>query len=393
MKSLKVIMALGAFFVLGLGIAACGSSVPGNAVATVGGNPITLQAYKHWMYVAAKGQAAQSPGSPVIVPTDPPNFTGCIKQVRKQIPSLAKTTDKALKGDCGQLFTSLNSTVMDFLIKAYWYQAEAHRLHVKLTQKQINQSFQQAKSQSFKTTAAFQAFLSQTGQTMQDILYRVKVNTLLTKLESRHATPVNATTIGQYYKNHASQFGTPETRDLRVVRTKTASAANAARAALQRGASWATVAKQYSIDTATKNTGGYLKGVTKGEEEAALNTPAFSASVNKLEGPIHGTFGYYVFEVAVIHPAKMQTLAQATPLIRQLLTNQNQQTEMTAVNNAAKKHWGAQTLCRSTYSMNDCHGYKAPKATTPTATPTTTAPAQTVTGTTSTPSSSKSKKK
>src|SRR5579875_680231 len=107
MRTLKVILALGAFFVLAAAVSGCGSSVSGNDVASVAGNPITLQAYKHWMYVAAKGQAAEQPGAPVIVPTDPPKFAGCIKQVRQQIPTLAKTSDTQLKSDCGQLFTAL----------------------------------------------------------------------------------------------------------------------------------------------------------------------------------------------------------------------------------------------------------------------------------------------
>src|ERR1700722_2402614 len=105
--------ALGAFFVVSVTLAACGSGVPGNSVADVAGNPITTQAFNHWMYVAAKSQAAQSPGQPVIVPNDPPDFNQCISNVRKQIPSLAKTPAKQLKSDCGQLFTSLSSQVMD----------------------------------------------------------------------------------------------------------------------------------------------------------------------------------------------------------------------------------------------------------------------------------------
>ena len=60
--------------------------MPGNSVADVAGNPITTQAFNHWMYVAAKSQAAQSPGQPVIVPNDPPNFNECIAQVRKADP-------------------------------------------------------------------------------------------------------------------------------------------------------------------------------------------------------------------------------------------------------------------------------------------------------------------
>src|ERR1700683_5081596 len=104
MKLRKSFLALGAFFAVAAGIAGCGSSVPGNSVAVVAGNPITTQAFDHWMYVAAKGNAAESPGAPVIVPVDPPAFKGCIAQVRSQIPSLAKTPDSQIKSDCGQLF-------------------------------------------------------------------------------------------------------------------------------------------------------------------------------------------------------------------------------------------------------------------------------------------------
>ena len=62
----RVTAALCAFFVVGAVIAGCGSGVPGDSVADVAGNPITTQAFNHWMFVAAKSQQAQSPGSPVI---------------------------------------------------------------------------------------------------------------------------------------------------------------------------------------------------------------------------------------------------------------------------------------------------------------------------------------
>jgi foldase protein PrsA len=385
-------LALGAFFVLALGVSACGSGVPGNSVAVMDGNPITTQAFDHWMYVAAKGNASQSPGAPVIVPTDPPAFTACIAQVRKQIPSLAKTPDKTIKSDCGQLFTSLSSQVMDFLIKAYWYQAEAHKLGINITPAQINKAFESAKKQQFPTAAQFTEFLSETGQTLQDIMFRVKINQIYEKLLARYTPKVTPATIAAYYQSHTSEFGSPQTRDIRIVRANSEKQVLAAKAALQSGQSWATVAKKYSIDSATKDNGGLLTGVTNGEEEHALNVAAFAAPVNKLEGPIHGTFGWYVFEVTAIKPATQQTLAKATTLIKQLLSSQGSTSAETKVNSLSKKAWGKQTLCRTAYSMDDCNGYKPPKAATttpatssttptaPTTTPTTTGTATVTTG-------------
>jgi foldase protein PrsA len=394
MRRLRYILALGAFFVVGVGLSACGSGVPGDAVAEVAGNPVSTQAFKHWMFVAAKGQSAQSPGAPVIVPTDPPDFKGCIAQVRAQIPTLAKSTDKVLRSDCNQLFTSLSGQVLDFLIRAYWYQADASKQHVTVTDAQVQKAFQSAKKQQFPTSTAFQTFLSQSGQTLQDILFRVRVNQIYMKLLAKQQTSVTPAKIQAYYSSHTSQFGTPETRDIRIVRTPSASNANAAKAALEHGQSWAVVAKKYSID-ATKSRGGLLPGVTKNQEEQALNTAAFAAPLNKLEGVIHGQFGYYVFEVTKIKKATQQTVTQATALIRQILSGQAQTSAQTAVDKQAKKDWLSQTTCRGTYAMNDCSGYKPPKTTTttPTPTPTATTPAPTTTvPTTSTPTTTTKKK-
>src|SRR5207302_4163480 len=118
-------------------------------VADMAGNPITTTAFDHWMYVEAASNAAQSPGAPVIVAEDPPQFNGCRTQVRRQIPSYAKKSDKELRSDCRQLFSSTSPTVMRFLITAYWIQAEAARQRLKLTDAQVQQEFVKEKHQAY----------------------------------------------------------------------------------------------------------------------------------------------------------------------------------------------------------------------------------------------------
>ena len=373
MKVRRSFLALGAFFVFAVGVAGCGSSVSGDSVANVAGNEITTQAFNHWMYVAAKSQAAQSPGQPVIVPNDPPNFDKCVAQVRKEIPSLAKTSTKTLRNDCKQLFTSLSSQVMDFLIKSYWYQADASKLGVKVSDADVQKAFTTAKNQQFPTAAGFNNFLSQTGQTMDDILYRFRINEIVQKLVAKHNSTVTPAQIQSYYNAHSSQFGTQDSRNIRVVLAKNAADAAAAKKALDSGQSWAKVAKKYSTDPTTKNTGGLLTGVTKSQADPALASVAFTAPLNQITGPVKGQFGYYVFDVIKDTPATHQSLAQATPLIKQQLTSTQQQSAQTAVDSHAKKDWLSQTSCRSGYAMADCSGYTAPKtATTGSSTGTTT---------------------
>jgi foldase protein PrsA len=251
----------------------------------------------------------------------------------------------------------------------------------------VQKAFDTAKKQQFPTEAQFQTFLKQSGQTLEDILFRVRVNQIYMKLLAKHQVPVNTATITTYYNGHTSQFGTPEKRDIRIVRTNTLAGANAAKAALEHGKSWNVVAKKYSIDSSTKNNGGLLSGVTKGQEEQALDTASFAAAANKVLGPIKGQFGYYVFEVTKITTATQQSLAQATPLIKQILSGQSQTKAQTAVDNAAKKDWLKDTTCRGPYAMTDCSGYKPPKTTSTTPAPTTT-PSATTTPSTTAPTTS-----
>jgi foldase protein PrsA len=364
MRLRRSILALGAFFALGGGIAACGSGVPGNAVVDVAGNPITTQAFDHWMYVAAKGNVAQGGGSgPVIVPTDPPSFTGCIAQARRQVPQVRKESASQIRGQCASLFTALSSQVLDTLIRGYWYQADARKEGVKVTDAQVQQQFNSEKNAQFPTQAQFQTFLAQYGYTIQDLLYRTRLQLVYNRLIAKHTKSVTNTDIANYYATHKSQFGTPETRNLRIVLTKTKSQAQAALSALNSGQSWTAVAKKYSIDPATKNKGGVLDNVTQGQTDRSLEKAAFSAKLNTLVGPVAGQFGYYVVEVTKVTTGTQKSLAQSTSLIRQTLLAQTQSNAQYAVDNQAKRDWRSQTKCRSGFAMIDCSGYKAPKTT------------------------------
>jgi foldase protein PrsA len=358
MKALRRTLALGAFFVVALVAAGCGSGVPGNAVADIAGNPITVQAFNHWMYLEAKNISSQQQGGPVVVPTDPPQYSNCITAVKSQVPTLASATTKTVRNLCAQTFKQIGSPVLHSLITAYWFQAEAARQHISVSNAEVMRTFEVQKRAAFPTDAQFQAYLKQTGLTLQDILFRFRVNALYAKLVAKHPTAVTPAAIQAYYNSHLTQYTTPETRDIRLVLTNTKAQALAAQAALRSGKSWNAVAKKYSIDPTSKNHGGLLAKVTRGQQDQALDAAAFSAAAGKLLGPIHGQFGYYVFEVSKITPTKVQPLAAAAPLIQSTLARQLQSTAATAIQALARKHWLSKTTCRSDYMMADCAGYK-----------------------------------
>jgi hypothetical protein len=156
-------------------------------VATVDGTPITRARFDHWMYVAAMGNAAASRSKkpvPVIVPTDPPTFAGCIAQVRAQLPALASTPDAKVRQDCAQLFRALGSQVLGFLILADWYVDYSKQLHIVVTNAEVHHALVVARRRSFKTPAAFKVFLKTTGQSVKDVLFRVRINLIYQRLNA-----------------------------------------------------------------------------------------------------------------------------------------------------------------------------------------------------------------
>ena len=187
------------------------------------------QAFNHWMYVAAKGNATQSVGAPVIVPNDPPNFESCIKQVREQIPTLAKTPDTTIRTDCNELFTLAvlaGDELPDHLLLVSGAGRQA-RHHGQPTPRSPRRS-RTAKKQEFPTAAAFNAFLTETGQTLDDINYRLRITSSTRSCSrttpSRSRRPRSARTSTP----HPTSSAPPETRNLRIVRTNTEAQANAA---------------------------------------------------------------------------------------------------------------------------------------------------------------------
>jgi foldase protein PrsA len=366
-KPVRLISALGAVFFAAAGLAACGG-IPGNAVVQVNGTPITKSTFEHWMSVAAASSAA-TPGEKPVVP-DPPDFKACIAHLEATTPKTkgSKPPSKTLlKKECEQQYKSLQQEVLGFLISSSWVLGEAEALGVKVSDAEVKKQFEKIKNEEFPKAEEFKKFLASSGQTVSDLLLRVKLNMLSTKIQQKIAkkkATVSEAEAEKYYKEHKSQYGNPEKRDLRVILTKNEAEAKQAKQEIESGKSFAEVAKSKSIDPTSKNNGGELPNVTKGQEAKALDEAAFSAKKGVLSGPVKTPFGYYVFEVKGITPGSEEAFSKAKATIKGQLQAQSQQKDLSKFVKEFRKTWTAKTECREGYVVEDCQEYKKPKTST-----------------------------
>jgi hypothetical protein len=65
---------------------------------------------------------------------------------------------------------------MEFLISSDWILAEAQALHINVSVVTVRREFARIRGEQFPKLSEFRAFLVRSGQTMADLLFRVRVN-------------------------------------------------------------------------------------------------------------------------------------------------------------------------------------------------------------------------
>ena len=370
--------ALGAFFVaaLAFGVSACGGGIPGNSVATVGDQTIKRSTFDHWMRIITISQASQTnpnAAKTAAVP-DAPDFVKCVAAKKKTAPKPAKgqpePTDAQFKTQCKQQYDQFKTEVLGFLIRSTWLDQEAQKMKVKVSDKEVQKQIDDIKKQQFTQKGSYEKFLQTAGLTNEDVLFQQRVRELQNKITQKITKGKDKVTdaqIADYYNKHKSQFATAERRNVRIVLTKSKGRAQQAKRALDSGQSWKSVAKKYSIDQQSKNKGGELQGgVSKGQQEKALDTAIFSASKGKVTGPVKTQFGWYVFEVEKITAGKQQSLDESKANIKQQLASQQQQNALKRFGDDYRKRYKAETDCRKGYEVDDCKNAPKKKASTTT---------------------------
>ena len=342
-------------------VGACGSGMPGNAVVQIGNATITKAALVHWLGVANDASQVQSNTKAAPLPL-PPDYTACVdaQQAATSVRSAGQTA--TFKASCASNYQTLLSEVLNYLITTYWLQGEAYDRHVHVSTAAVNKAFNQERKGAnppLATPAQLNSFLAASGQTVKDLTWRTMVQLQTNKIQlqvQKAHEKVTKAQIAAYYNKNKSQFGTPETRDLHLVIVSSAATATKVHSLLAGGSSYATVAPKYSVDPNTKSKGGVMLGVYSGELTPAVNAKVFAAQTGVLSEPVKTAFGYYIFTVDKIIPAKSQTLAQASKAIR----SQISQTQVSAAENAlqsqVQKKWQPRTTCRSGYVVSDCAG-------------------------------------
>jgi foldase protein PrsA len=264
--------------------------------------------------------------------------------------------------------------VLDYMVTYEIVTQKAQSLSISVSDAEVQKEIDSIVTSSFSgDQTKFDAALKAQNMTLDQLKLNYKESMLLQKAYdqvTKDITTVPDADISAYYDAHKSDYFTAETRTARHIlisptadrpttttssttsttagtATTTASdstttssesttttlpptdaewatalaKAQKVRADLVGGADWKTEAAQYSNDTGTKDSGGDLGTISKGEMVAEFETSVFSLKLNEISQPVKTIYGYHVIQVTGITAAKQSTLAEVKTDINTTLVN------------------------------------------------------------------------
>ena len=305
--ALALVLGLAVLFAAGCG----GNKVPQGAIGTVGGVPITQAQFDQYIN-QAKASAGQNG--------------------QAAFPSAGTAT-----------YNRYAAEIVNYLVEQQVVLNGAAAQKISVSDADVQSQLSQIAAQ-YGGTQKMYAAAQKAGMNADQLKTYVKNSLLGQKLYQQIIGKVAPTEaqMQAYYKAHKASFNQKATRTVRHVLVKTKAQAlkvQALLAANNTTANWAKVAKQYSIDTGTKNSGGSLGPITRGQMVKPFENAAFALPLNKVSVPVKSQYGWHVLEVTAITPAKASTYASAKANIKSTLTSQMQQkawqTWLTAATKAA----------------------------------------------------------
>jgi parvulin-like peptidyl-prolyl isomerase len=320
-----------------LALAGCGGGddgVPGDAIAVVGDQEI------------ARGE-----------------FDDVIDQAKQTYKSQKRPFPKAGSPE----FNQLKQQAVRYLVQKSMFEQKAEDLDIEVTDDEIDKKIADLKKQFFGgDEKKWQAQLKAQGFTQDELRDSVRTNILQEELYNKVTEDVKVSDkdIAAFYAKNKSRYTQPESRDVRSEQgqkqclpdAKAKARAQDVFEQVKAGGNFAALAKKYSNDPGSKDTGGKLT-IQRGQTVAPFDQTAFLLGKGTTSQPVKTRFGYHIIQpVSDVKKKKVTALKDVKEQIRAELEQTKKSEAMTKWVEDTRKDFDKKT----TYQV----GFKPPASVT-----------------------------
>lgn len=259
------------------------------------------------------------------------DFTALMDQAQRSYTSQKRTFPTAGSSE----YIALQDQAVQFLVQRAEFSQKAAELGIKISDASVDQRLTDVKKQYFGgDEKKFQTQIKQQGLTAEqvraDILAQIVSEELFKKVTAD--VKVSDADVKAYYDKNPTAYTQAESRDVRHILVKTQAIADDVYkqvVALGAKGDWTALAKKYSQDPGSKDSGGKLT-ISRGQTVPEFDKLSFALKTGEIGKPVKTQFGYHVIQaLSDIKPKKVQPLSQVQETIRQQLLQQKRSDAMT----------------------------------------------------------------
>lgn len=233
-------------------------------------------------------------------------------------------------------YETVKGQAVSLLVQQAARESKAASMGIKISDADVQKRLDQIKKQYFGgSEAKYQQQLKKQHLTDADLRADIKSQLISEALFAKVTSNVEVSNqdVDQYYKQHASLYSQPASRDVRYILIGPSKAtAESVYQQLKNGndKTWCTLAKKYAKDASGQNCGKAT--FTKGQTVAVFDKAAFTTPTNTIHPPFYDPTQYKAwFVVEPLGPVKAKSTTpekQVAPTIRQTLLQQDKNQKM-----------------------------------------------------------------
>lgn len=219
----------------------------------------------------------------------------------------------------------ISRIVLDQLIDQRLILQEARRRNLLASDGQVDAQLADIK-QNFPSERDFKDALEQRGLTVNELRNRVRASLTRQNLSANipNATVTNAE-IEKYFQEHRRELDRPEQIRVRHILLESETEARFVLAKLKRGETFQDLARQHSKDPGSKEQGGDLGLVSRGQLVGEFEQAAFALQAGQTSEIVKTQYGYHIIQVIERTSPQAASLDKAREQIRSRLLASKQE--------------------------------------------------------------------
>jgi foldase protein PrsA len=225
-----------------------------------------------------------------------------------------------------QIEKQIRNQVVDSLVREQVMEIGAKKEGISVSDAEIDKKINEIKKQ-FPKAGQLEDLLKKQGQTIDDLKSNLKTQLLGERLRSKLTKgkiKITDKEIQDYYNKNKFQFKDQDKVKAQHILLKTKEKAEEVLAKVKAGEDFAKLAKQFSTDPGSKESGGDLGYFDKNQMVPEFSKVAFSLKVGEISGVVKSQFGYHIIKVQDKKSAKDKSFAEVKSQIKTMIKQQKE---------------------------------------------------------------------